>query len=179
MGTRIVPGRPRRVTRDLGDGECFVDVAGIEPASELGIDGVGTGQAISLLFELDRCDLARPIRHHAEIESELGLNVVSPLVRDDDHPGEITDLVLDESPKLRRVVDLLVDHTVERRLPHRVGAATGGDDRLVKSHYPLRGYIETPGFLETGRPEPVDVCMQRIWKEDLARNRRVVGALLG
>src|SRR5215211_8868342 len=157
MRARIIPGGPRRITGDLSDGKCFLDVASIEPASTFGVGGVCTGQAVSLLFELDRRDLARTVRHYTEVEPKLGLNVVTPLMSDDDHPGEIADLVLDEGPKLRRVIDILVDHAIERRLPHGIGATTGGDDRLVECDHPVRGIVYASGFLESGFPEPVDI----------------------
>ena len=68
MSARIIPRGPRWVTRDLGDGERFLDIAGVEPARLLGVDSICTRQAVSLLFKLDRRDLACSIRDHPQVE---------------------------------------------------------------------------------------------------------------
>ena len=92
----IVPRGPRRVARNFRHIERLVDVPWVEPACQLRVDGVGAGQAIRLLLDFDRWHFAGTIRHDAKIEAKLRLDVVSPLMGDDDHPGKVADPLLDE-----------------------------------------------------------------------------------
>src|SRR3954463_360500 len=113
MGTRVVPRRTDRVTGDLRDVERFLDVTRIEPTAGLGVDGVGTGNTVSLLFQLDRRHLGGAVGYCAQVEAKLCLYVVSPLVGDDDDPGKVPDLLFNETAKLRRVIDGLIEDTIE------------------------------------------------------------------
>src|SRR5262249_23137834 len=123
--------------------------------------------------------LSGAVGHSAQIEAELSLNVMSPLVGDDDDPGEVSNLLLDQGAKLSRVVNRLIEYAVKGGLVLRIGATTRGHDRTIESDDAIRWVVDATRFGKARRPEFVDVGVKGIGKPDFTWNLSFVRSFIG